>query len=172
MYKNIGRISLIPAYLTIDALVVAMGCFIPTASHLLSFPLYKLNPMLAILLAGMLMGTRMFEERNNLYNALLLAVLMPIVSCWLTGMPAVSKMACMLVELAIVVGLFAWLSHRWGVFPAILTAIFVGKVIYYVLKYVILDPVVLVETEWWLQLSMMIVWGGLFSLLYKKSNIR
>ena len=170
MQEKICKTTTIPIYLTLDAILVAMGCLIPAVSHLLAVPLYKFNPMLALLLAGVLLGNHLFGERNSMRNALPLALLMPIVSCWLTGMPALPKMICMLAELVTVVGLFSWLSHRWSVLPAILTAILAGKVIYYVLKYVILDPAVLVGTEWWLQLCMVIVWGGLFSLLYKKSN--
>ena len=69
-----------------DAAMLALACLIPAASHLLAVPLYRLNPMLALLLAGMLLG-------KDWRNGLLLAVLLPSVSCLVTGMPAAPKMA-------------------------------------------------------------------------------
>lgn len=143
-----------------DAVLLTLACLIPTASHLLAVPLYKLNPMLALLLAGMLMG-------RDWRNALVLAVLMPLVSCVVVGMPAAPKMVCMVAELATVAGLFTVLSRRWAVLPAVLTAIVAGKVVYYALKAAVLAPAVLVGTEWWMQLGAVIVWGGLFALLYR-----
>lgn len=146
-----------------DAVLLTLACLIPTASHLLAVPLYKLNPMLALLLAGMLMG-------RDWRNALVLAVLMPLVSCVVVGMPAAPKMVCMVAELATVAGLFAVLSRRWAVLPAVLTAIVAGKVVYYALKAAVLAPAVLVGTEWWMQLGAVIVWGGLFALLYRRDR--
>lgn len=146
-----------------DAVLLTLACLIPTASHLLAVPLYKLNPMLALLLAGMLMG-------RDWRNALVLAVLMPLVSCVVVGMPAAPKMVCMVAELATVAGLFTVLSRRWAVLPAMLTAIVAGKVVYYALKAAVLAPAVLVGTEWWMQLGAVIVWGGLFALLYRRDK--
>ena len=76
----------------IDLLLTAAACFIPTASHLLALPLYMLNPMLALLLAGMLLG-------RDWRGALVLALLMPLVSSIVTGMPSTGKMFCMTVKL-------------------------------------------------------------------------
>lgn len=146
-----------------DAVLLTLACLIPTASHLLAVPLYKLNPMLALLLAGMLLG-------RDWRNALVLAVLMPVVSCVVVGMPAAPKMVCMVAELATVAGLFTVLSRRWAVLPAMLTAIVAGKVVYYALKAAVLAPAVLVGTEWWMQLGAVIVWGGLFALLYRRDK--
>lgn len=146
-----------------DAVLLTLACLIPTASHLLAVPLYKLNPMLALLLAGMLLG-------RDWRNALVLAVLMPLVSCLVVGMPAAPKMVCMVAELATVAGLFTVLSRRWAVLPAMLTAIVAGKVVYYALKAAVLAPAVLVGTEWWMQLGAVIVWGGLFALLYRRDK--
>ncbi len=146
-----------------DAALLALACLIPAASHLLAVPLYKLNPMLALLLAGMLVG-------KDWRNALVLAVLMPLVSGLVTGMPAAPKMVCMMAELATVASLFGWLSRRWAVLPAVLTAIVAGKMVYYAMKALIIAPAVLVGTEWWMQLGTVLVWGGLFALLYRRDR--
>ena len=146
-----------------DAALLALACLIPAASHLLAVPLYKLNPMLALLLAGMLVG-------KDWRNTLVLAVLMPLVSGLVTGMPAAPKMVCMMAELATVASLFAVLSRRWAVLPAVLTAIVAGKMVYYAMKALVIAPAVLVGTEWWMQLGTVLVWGGLFALLYRRDR--
>lgn len=153
--QTVGRL------VALDAVLLTLACLVPAASHLLALPLYMLNPMLALLLAAILVG-------RDWRNALLVAVLLPLVSSLLTGMPAAPKMVCMMAELATVAGLFHVLSRRWGMVPAVLTAIVAGKAMYYLLKAVIIAPAVLVGTAWWMQLGAVIVWGGLFALLYKK----
>lgn len=147
--------------LAIDATLLTAACFIPTVSHLLAFPLYMLNPMLALLLIGILVG-------HDWRNALALAVLMPLVSCLLVGMPTAPKMVCMMAELATVVGVFSLLSRYLSVFVSIATAIFAGKCVYYLLKAWIIAPAVLVDTVWWVQLGVVVLWGGLFAVFYEK----
>ena len=147
----------------LDAVLLTLVCLIPAASHLLDVPLYMLNPMLALLLVGVLLG-------KDWRNALVLAVLLPLVSCLLAGMPTAPKMVCMIAELSTVAGLFHLLSRRWTVLPAVLVAIVAGKVVYYALKAIILAPATLVGTEWWIQLGTVIVWGGLFAMLYRKTR--
>lgn len=144
----------------LDAVLVAAACVIPAVSHLLAVPLYKFNPMLALLLAGIVLG-------GDRRNALLLAVLMPLASSLLTGMPEGGKMVCMMAELVTVAGLFVLLSRRWHVVASVFVAIVAGKVVYYLLKAVVLAPAVLVGTEWWMQLLAVLLWGGLFVSLFK-----
>lgn len=151
-------------FAVLDTVMVALACLVPAASHLFAVPLYMANPMLALLLAGMLIG-------KDWRNALVLAVLMPLVSCVLTGMPAAGKMVCMMAELATVATLFGWLSRRWQVLPAVLVSVLAAKVVYYALKAVVVAPVVLVGTEWWMQLAAVLLWGGLFAMLYRKFKV-
>ena len=145
----------------LDMVLVSMACLVPAASHLFAVPLYVANPMLALLLAALLLG-------RDWKNALVLAVLMPLASCLLTGMPAAPKMVCMMAELATVATLFGALSRRWKVLPAVLVSVLAAKGVYYALKAVVLAPAVLVGTEWWIQLSAVVLWGGLFAMLYKR----
>lgn len=150
-------------FAVLDTVLVTLACLVPAASHLFAVPLYVANPMLALLLAGMLLG-------KDWRNTLVLAVLMPLVSCVLTGMPAAGKMVCMMAELATVAALFGALSRRWKVLPAVLVSVLVAKVVYYGLKAVIIAPAVLVGTAWWMQLAAVVLWGGLFAMLYKRSE--
>ena len=102
--------------------------------------------------------------------ALVLAVLMPLVSWGLTGMPTAGKMVCMMAELATVATVFGALSRRWKALPAVLVAVLAAKGVYYALKAVVLAPAVLVGTEWWMQLGAVALWSGLFAMLYKRSE--
>ena len=95
---------------------------------------------------------------------------MPLASFLLTGIPAAPKMVCMMAELATVAGVFHLLSRRWTVLPAVLVSILAAKGVYYAMKAIILAPAVLVGTAWWMQLGALLVWGGLFAMLYKKTR--
>lgn len=157
--ENVKSNKLIRLALT-DMALLGAACLVPSVSHLLALPLYMLNPMLALLLAGLLIG-------RDWRNAMVLAVLMPLVSSLVTGMPAAPKMVCMMAELATVATMFGWLQRKWAVLPAVLTAVLAGKAVYYALKAVVIAPAVLVGTAWWMQLGAVVLWCGLFTLVYK-----
>ena len=149
-----------------DAALVAAACMIPAASHLTAAPLYMLNPMLALLLAGVWVGRRAGWQ---LANGLLLALLMPLASSLLVGMPVVEKLPCMVAELAVVAGGFALLSRRMATLPAVLLAALAGKGVYYCLKALLMPAATLVGTDWTVQIFALLLWGGLFAMLYKKA---
>ncbi len=151
----------VAGYVVADVALVGAACMVPAVSHALALPLYMMNPMLALLLAGMLV-------RRDWRNGLLLAVLMPLVSCLAVGMPAADKMVCMMAELATVAAVFGWLQRRWSVLPAVLVAVLAAKGVYYGLKALIVAPAVLVGTDWMVQLGAVLLWAGLFAMLYKR----
>lgn len=155
------KVRTLTRFAVLDTVLVGAACLIPAMSHLFAVPLYMLNPMLALVLAGVLLG-------RDWRNALVLAVLMPLVSCLIASMPAAPKMVCMMAELATVAGLFHVLSSRWNTVASVFVAILAGKVVYYALKAVVIAPAVLVGTEWWMQLLAVVLWGGLFAMLYKR----
>lgn len=146
-----------------DVVLMVAACMLPALSHAVALPLYRLNPMLALMLTGIVVG-------RDWRNGLLLAVFMPVVSCLLVGMPTAPKMVCMMAELAMVATLFGWLQRKWAVLPAVLAAVLAGKAVYYALKALIVVPAVLVGTAWWMQLGAAVVWCGLFAMLYKKTR--
>ncbi|MBP3762595.1 MAG: hypothetical protein J6I49_01800 [Bacteroidales bacterium] len=151
----------------VDAVLVAAACLVPAASHAMAYPLYTLNPMFAMLLAGVLVGRRAGMER---VNALLLAVAMPLVSHLLVGMPAGDRVFCMMAELAVVAALVPVLARRWHALPAVMVAALAGKVVYYALKALLLAPAVLIGTDWMLQIFALLLWGGLFAMVYKSGK--
>ena len=80
--KNVARVALI------DAVLVGAACLIPTLSHLTALPLYRLNPMMLVLLGGMAAVRDPESGLISSRNALLLAVMLPVVSMLAVGMPA------------------------------------------------------------------------------------
>lgn len=146
--------------IVVDALLLTTACLVPTLSHLFAFPLYHLNPMLLVLFAGMLLVP---DKRN----ALLLALLLPLVSMMAVGMPTPLKALCMMAELSAVV----LISGRFSVqgFVPMLLAIIGGKVVYYLLKALLLAPAVLVSTPVLTQLIVAVAAAMLFALLSRKA---
>ena len=150
-----------------DAALLAAACLVPPASHLTAMPLYMLNPMLALLLASLLLGRR---AGLQLVNGLLMALLLPLVSSLLVGMPVAAKLPCMVAEFAAVVLAFTAFSRRLHPLPAVLLAALAGKLVYYALKALLLPSAPLLGTDWAVQLVALLLWGGLFALLYKKAQ--
>ena len=130
----------------IDAALLTVACLIPAASHLLALPLYKLNPMLMVVVAGMMLVP-------NRWNALLLAIIVPFATSLIAAMPTPLGALCMVCEYASVVTLFGLIARsralgsRWAVFAAMLTAIIAGKAVYYLAKWLIVHPDQLVGTS-------------------------
>ena len=145
----------------VDALLIAVACLVPTLSHVLALPLYYLNPMLLVLLAGMLL----VRDRRNAY---LLAVLLPVVSMLAVGMPTPLKAVCMVAEYATVVfvsGLLqGWNKRFVGTLGAMLVAMLAGKAVYYLLKALILAPAVLVSTPVTVQLLVVVAAAVLYAV--------
>lgn len=145
----------------IDAVLLAFICAVPALSHVFAIPFYKLNPMAMCLLAGMLL----VRWKGNGY---LLAVLLPVVSMLVSGMPVPAVCVCMVAELLSVVGVYDLLERRAGVFVSIIAALLSGKVVFYLLKTVLVAPAVLIGTNVWLQLAVVAVMGTLFALIRRK----
>ncbi|MBO4599925.1 MAG: hypothetical protein J5641_04220 [Bacteroidales bacterium] len=152
----------------IDAVLLAVGCCVPTLSHLLALPLYQLNPMLFVLLAGMLL----VRDRRNAY---LLAVLLPVVSMLAVGMPTPMKALCMAAEYATVVFVCGRLQGKAvgyvGMVGVSVAAMLSGKVVYYLLKAFVMSPVVLVGTPVATQLVVVVAAALIYSALHVKLRL-
>ncbi len=154
---NIGRTIII------DALLLGTVCLIPAVSHLIAFPLYRLNPMLFCLLAGMIL----VRDRRNAY---LLAILLPLVAMLVSGMPTPLKAFCMMAELVTVVGVYHLVSRKFSVFPSLFSAIIVAKGVYYALKTIVVAPVVLISTPLWIQILVALIASLLFAYFNTKQS--
>lgn len=143
----------------IDAVLLTAACLIPAASHLTQVRLFLFNPMVALLLTGILLG-------RDWRNALVLAVMMPLVSNLLTGMPA--SPVCMIAQLATMAAVFGWLQRKWAVLPAVLVAIVASIAVYYALK--VLTTGILFSPNSLTLNAASLLWGLLFALLYKRTR--
>ncbi|MBP5516241.1 MAG: hypothetical protein J6X86_04740 [Bacteroidales bacterium] len=147
----------------IDVVLLAAICIIPAMSHILSFPIYKLNPMLLFLL----LGTALVSDRRNAY---LLAVALPLVSMAVSGMPTPAKAACMVPELVAVVALYQLLSRRMPVAVAMFVSIIAGKLVFYALMAVVVAPEHLIGTAIWLQLAVALIYAAFFATTVRLKN--
>ena len=131
----------------VDITLLAVASLIPTLSHLTALPLYQINPMMLVLLGGMLLV-------RGRANAILLAVLLPVVSMVAVGMPTPLKALCMVAEMLTMVSIFTLMERSWNLdrkpfvacFGSLLAAMLCGKAVYYALKALLLSPAVLVST--------------------------
>ena len=167
MNTSIVKVQSLWRIAAIDAVLLVVACGIPALSHLLAWPLYWLNPMLLVLLSGMLL----VGDRRNAY---LLAVLLPVVSMLAVGMPTPTKAFCMVAEYATVVfvsgRLQAWNGRFVGALGAMLLAMLAGKVVYYLLKAFVLSPAVLVSTPIWVQLVEAEAAAAIYDTLMQQKN--
>ena len=165
MNTSSARVQSLWCVAAIDSVLLVVACGVPTLSHLLAWPLYWLNPMLLVLLAGMML----VSDRRNAY---LLAVLLPVVSMLAVGMPTPLKAFCMVAEYLTVVfvssRLQTWNGRFVGTMGAMLLAMLAGKVVYYLLKAVLLAPAVLVSTPIWVQLVVVLVAAAIYATVMKQ----
>ena len=144
----------------IDFILLAAICLVPALSHLAAFPFYKLNPMLLCLLLSMALV-------NNRYNSLLMAVLLPFVSMLICGMPTFERMVCMVAELSTIVALYGVVYKGKNRMLSLFTSIVAGKIVYYLLKYAIVSPSLLVTTNWVVQLLVVIAYVLFFEFIVR-----
>lgn len=149
----------------IDVVLLATACLIPTLSHITALPLYQLNPMLLVLMAGMLL----VSDRRN---AFLMAVLLPVVSMLAVGMPTPMKALCMVPEFLTVVAVSTLLqgkaSRFVGRMGCMVAAIMCGKVVYYGLKAMLFTSVTLISTPVLTQLLVVLGASIAFAAISKK----
>ena len=155
--------------LIVDAALLASACLIPALSHLLAFPLYKLNPMLLVLMGGMMLV-------DSRWNAYIMALLVPFVTCLVVGMPTVSGAFCIALEFATVVSVVSLTAPRaggrfWALLALTVGAILAGKVVYYTSKWLIINPDQLVTTSPLVQAVSVLAIAALFALVASRRRI-
>jgi len=150
--------------LLVDAALAGAVCLIPWL-HVYAPWAVALNPMLFLLLAGMIL----VPGRGN---AFFLALLLPVFSAIVVGMPTPAKAVCMAAEFSAVVAVYGFAAGAKGLmgrpFLGMLVAMLSGKVVYYGLKAILIVPAVLVGTDVWMQVGSMLLWAGLFSWIVRK----
>jgi hypothetical protein len=114
----------------IDSIAVMFVLFVPAWSHLLSIPIYFLEPMRIVLMIVVLFTSR--------FNAYLIALALPAISFIVSGHPGFSKMLIISIELVINAMLFLnLLSITRKPFIASLISILFSKLICYFLYWIV-----------------------------------
>ena len=150
-----------------DLSALAFIYLVPTISHLISLPVYLIEPMRLMLILALV--------HTSKTNAYILALSMPLFSLLVSGHPALPKMMLIAFELSLNVFLFYALSGKMkNVFPAILCSIILSKIIYYFLKFVLLK-VTIINTELFstpiiIQLITTLLFSFYLLAFYKKSS--
>ncbi len=111
----------------LNMFAVAFIYFVPAFSHMLSYPLYLIEPMRIMVILAMI--------HTNRNNALILAATLPLVSYFFSAHPVFLKSILISAELIINVFVFYALYKRINVIIAIFSSIWISKIIYYAIKY-------------------------------------
>lgn len=116
----------------IDLLLMSFIYFLPSLSHLVSFPVYYLDPM-KIALTIALVHT---SKRNSYFIALTL----PVFSFLISSHPQLIKSVLISAELIIMLSLFFYLNRKFkNEFISLALSMAAGKIIYYVSKLALIN---------------------------------
>ncbi len=154
--------------IAIDILSVAFIYFVPALSHMLSVPIYLVEPIRIALILAIVHTTKR--------NAYILALTLPLFSFLVSAHPNIFKGMVMTIELLLNVWLFYEISKRWANrFGAILSAIVISKLVYYLLKYLLLQFAILesglISTPIAIQVITTLIFSGYVYLMLKGQKI-
>jgi len=150
-----------------DLAAIAFIYFIPAISHMLSFPLYLLEPMRIVLILALV--------HTHKINALVLAATLPFFTFLVSGHPILPKAILISGELVINVLLFFAIASRVkSNFVAILSSIVLSKMLYYFAKFLLIQAAVLemglVSTSLWIQITTTLVFSIYVALFFRKNK--
>lgn len=153
--------------LILNSAALLLIYFTPALSHILYFPLYLIEPMRLVLILAML-----HSDRRNAY---LLALTLPVFSFTVSAHPVFYKMLLISAELTMNVWLFFMLSSKLkNNFAAMLSAIVLSKVTYYLLKsgfiYFALIGTGLFSTPIWIQAVTTIIFSTYAFIILRNSK--
>ncbi len=153
----------------IDIFAAAAMYFLPAAAHMLSFPLFLLEPIRLIIILALI--------HTNRNNALLLAVTLPLFSFLASGHPVFFKMLIITAEMSLnVIIFYAALKLVRNLFISMATAIVASKLFYYALEYLFLTaaliPSGLGEHPVLLQAGLIIILSLYTLIFFKEEQIK
>lgn len=160
-----GKVNLRSFFLNVLAFVFIY--FTPALSHLLSFPLYLIEPMRIMIVLAMV--------HTNRQNAYILALTLPLFSFVMSFHPVFFKMLLITVELVLNVALFYFILKRTKrTFVAMLLSIVISKATYYLVKFLLISTMVLesglVSTAIGIQLVTVLVFSVYAFIMYKRKQ--
>lgn len=150
-------------FILFDIVALAFIYFIPTISHMLSFPLYLIEPMrIALVLALVHTSKR---------NAYIIALTLPIFSFLVSAHPVLYKMLIITGELVINVWLFYFLLNKTkNAFASILSSIILSKAIYYLAKFIAIAVILkssesIIATSLYIQVATTLLFSAYIGLM-------
>ena len=141
--------------------------FIPTISHLLNLPVYYIEPMRLMLILALVHTTKQ--------NAYILALTLPLFSFLISAHPVFPKMLLIAFELSLNVFLFHLFIKKFKhVFLSVFISIVASKLIYYFLKFGLIQFAILksglISTPISIQVLMSIIFSVYLFHFYKDSK--
>ncbi len=149
-----------------DVIALAFIYFVPALSHVLNLPVYLIEPMRVMLILALVHTTKQ--------NAYAIAFTLPLFSFLISAHPVLPKAMLMAIELLLNVFLFYFLMNKWNAFISIFLSILLSKLIYYGIKYLLIQYALLesglISTPLLMQGTMTLILSGYLSLLYRAGN--
>ena len=145
-----------------DIMALLAIYLVPSISHLLSLPVYYIEPMRIMLILAVVHTSRK--------NAYLIALTLPLFSFLISAHPSLIKTSLITGELLLNVWLFFVLSEKLSNKTlSIFLSIIASKIFYYLVKFLLITSAFiggdLISTPMYIQILMVIVFSGYIYLI-------
>ena len=145
-----------------DLMALLAIYLVPAVSHLLSLPVYFIEPMRLMLILALV--------HTSQKNAYLIALTLPLFSMLISAHPSLIKTSLITGELLLNVWLFFVLSEKLSNKTlSIFLSIIVSKIFYYLVKFMLINSTLmsgeLISTPIYIQLVMLVVFSGYIYLM-------
>ncbi len=164
--QNINN-NLLWKSIAVDFSALAFIYLVPTFSHLISLPIYFIEPMRLMIVLSLV--------HTSKKNAYLLALTLPLFSFLISSHPVFAKMILISFELSFNVFLFFLLKDVLRkVFPAIFLSIIISKIVYYGIKYIMISFAILntglISTPIFIQVATSIIFSTYLYLVFRNTK--
>lgn len=152
-----------------DVFALAFIFLVPTFSHLLSFPLYLVDPMRISLILAIAL--------TNRKNAMLIAFMLPVFSYLISSHPLLYKVFLISGELVFNVWFFYFLINKSvKPFLSAVVSIVTSKILYYSAKflliYFLIDNTELISTPLYIQAIVTLVLCIFVAIFFKSEKLK
>ena len=151
----------------IDLLALVFIYFTPALSHMLSLPVYLIEPMRLMLILSIAHSSRV--------NSFILALSLPLFSHVISAHPVFLKTVLISLELTLFSFLFYEFSKKFkSVFLVMLVSVAIGKLFYYIAKYLFISYGLinseLISTPIYMQIITSIAFGLYVSIIMNRNK--
>jgi len=145
-----------------DLMALLAIYLVPAISHLISFPVYYIEPMRLMLILAIVHTARK--------NAYLIVFTLPLFSLLISAHPTLIKTSLITGELLLNVWLFFFFSEKLSNKSlSIFLSIIVSKIFYYMVKFILIESVLmsgdLISTPIYIQIIMLFIFSGYIYLM-------